>query len=568
MKAIKKKNISETIVILFIIILFNILASFVFLRVDLTTEKRYSISDSSKEVLKNLDHLVFIKVYLDGDLNIAFKRMKKRIRELLDEFKIYGEEKFEYIFVNPSASDDPKVRDEIYQDLYEKGLKPSNIHYKDKEGGITEKIIFPGALIVYDNVEVPVNLLKNNPSLSGEENINNSIQTLEYEFLTMLHTLTSKEVEKVAFLEGHGELDESQVGDISRDLSRFYQVDRGHINGQQGILDSYKALIIAKPQKKFSEEDKFILDQYIMNGGKVLWFIDRVKINMDSLSRGNSLVFIQDLNISDMLFRYGIRINPVLLQDYQCNIIPVNTALPGNPAKFSPVPWLYFPLLTPPKGNPITNNVNLIKTEFANTIDTLGARKGVKKTALLTSSFYARKVNTPTLVSLDEIKLNIPKEQFKDTSELVAVLLEGTFESVFTHRILAGLSPKIKVNFKSKSVPNKMLVVADGDMIRNDIKQTPQGTLVTPLGFDKYTGQTFGNKDFIINTLHYLTGKEGFIELRSREFTLRLLDRARINTERTRWQFINVIVPILLIIGFGLYINYRRKVRYTKDMDK
>ncbi|MBN2274331.1 MAG: gliding motility-associated ABC transporter substrate-binding protein GldG [Bacteroidales bacterium] len=560
----KTRQRLKLVVRLITVVLLAYVLSYFFFRIDLTAEKRYTLSPYSKKVLRNLNDIVFVKVYLDGELNIPFRKMQQSLRETLDEFRIYAKDNIQYTFVNPFESTDAGLREDMFNQLYEKGLKPTNILSKDKEGGSSEKIIFPGALVSYKGVEIPVNFLKNNQGISAEENINNSIQALEFELIKVISSSAVDRIEKIAFIEGHGELDEFQTKDISNAFSWFYQVDRGKIGGQQGILDDYLAVIIAKPERRFSEQDKYVLDQYIMKGGSVMWFLDRVAISMDTLAMGSAVALINDLNLDDMLFRYGVRINPVLLQDIQCNIIPVNVALAGNSPEFKPAPWFYFPLLSAPPYHPVTRNLNMIKTEFVNTIDTIGAREGTTKTVLLKSSDFSRVVEAPLIMSLDEIRADPKRTDFRNAGLAVAVMLEGTFESVFQNRMISEIMPGSASSYLARSKPAKMLVVADGDIIRNDIRMTPQGITAFPLGFDRYTQQTFGNKDFIMNALHYLTGNEDLVNLRSRDITLRLLDKARIKEERALWVIINTILPVMMIIIAGILYNILRKRKYEK----
>ncbi|MBN2213514.1 MAG: gliding motility-associated ABC transporter substrate-binding protein GldG [Bacteroidales bacterium] len=555
-------SIIRLILSILVIILIVFISSFFVVRIDLTAEKRYTISPVTKKILKNLEDIVCVKIYLDGDLNIPFKKMQRNIRETLNEFRIYAGKNLEYEFINPMAEKDEKIRNDVFNELYEKGLKPTNILSTDKEGGTSEKIIFPGAIIVYRGIELPVNLLKNNPGLDAEQNIHNSIQSIEFELINKIRSLTSKVTEKIAFIEGHGELDEFQTGDITKELANHFQVDRGRINGTPGILDGYKAVIIAKPTKPFSEADKFVIDQYVMNGGKVLWFVDEVNVSMDSLIDGSTFAFINNLNIEDLLFRYGVRINPDLVRDIQCNIIPVNRALAGNPARFVPAPWLYYPLLTAPGEHPVTRSLNLIKTEFVSSIDTIGARKNLKKTVLLRSSPYSMTVSVPRMISLEEITEQPDKRQFTSPNIPVAVLTEGVFESAFKNRNIQQYADAT-TSFKESSRPGKMLVVSDGDMIRNEIRRTSRGTMIMPLGTDRYAQQYFGNKDFIVNAVNYLTDQEGIIQLRTKEFKMRLLDKAKITDERLKWQIINVVVPVLMVIISGIIYHYFRKRKYA-----
>jgi ABC-2 type transport system permease protein len=564
----KRLNISNPLVklalSLVIVVVSAILLSSFFYRIDLTAEKRYTLSDFSKKSLRKIKDVVYVKVYLEGDLNIPFRKMQQRLKETLDEFKVYAGDNLEYEFVNPFAGEDAKVKEDVMNELYEKGLRPTNILAKDKEGGTSEKLVFPGALINFRGTEIPVNLLKNNPRVAADVNINNSIQSFEFEFMRVISSLAADTTEKIAFLEGHGEYNEYQVGDITRELGWYFQVDRGRIGGKPGILDQYKAVIVAGPTAAFNEKDKFVLDHYIMQGGKVLWFIDLVNASLDSISSGGSMVaLIRTLNIEDLLFRYGVRINPVLIQDVQCNMIPVNVALAGSAPEFRPAPWLYSPLLTAPYLHPVTRNLNMIKTEFTGAIDTLAARKNIRKTVLLRSSDFSKQVAAPVMISLEEVRLTPQQQEFTDRFLPIAVLLEGSFESAFRNRNVSSLFPDTTVSVQENGRSTSMLVVADADMIRNDVSPTPQGVLISPLGFDRFTKQTFGNKEFVVNIIQYMTGHEGLINLRSRELTLRLLDKSKITKNRRKWVLINMVCPPLLVVMAGILYGWIRKRKYS-----
>ncbi|HYX07092.1 MAG TPA: gliding motility-associated ABC transporter substrate-binding protein GldG [Bacteroidales bacterium] len=564
MKKAVKKSLSELIVSVFVIILAGFILSFTFFQVDLTAEKRYTLSDQSVEILDSLNDMVYVKVYLDGDLPPGFERMKRSVKQLLDEFRTYAGKNIQYQFINPAATTDTKERDALYKELYDKGLQPTNIQAHDEEGGASQKVIFPGALVVYNGVELPLNLLENNPAKSAAVNLNNSIETLEFKFIQAIKNITSKKVEKIAFIEGHGELNQYEVGDITKELANYYQVDRGRIGGLAGSLDDYEAVIIAKPTDKFPENDKFVLDQYIMHGGRVFWLIDPVSVSMDSLMNGSTMALIPETGLEDQLFRYGVRLNPDLVQDVQCAIIPVNTALAGNPAKFTPAPWLYFPLLSPGEEHPINKNIPPVKAEFASSIDTVKGGGEVHKTILLTTSQLSRTLNVPLFINLDQIHEKPSRAEFNRSHIPVAVLLEGQFESDFKNRILSGLDIRGKYNFKAMSEPTKMVVVADGDIIRNDVRNTPNGLAISPLGYDRYSRQTFGNKEFILNVVNYLTDETGIMKLRAREFTLRLLDKAALKEGKLKWQLINTIVPVLFVILFGIIVHFFRKRKYSR----
>jgi len=558
----KKIRSIQLVSVLLILLLFNFIASLLFYRIDLTTEKRYSLAEETREILRDLDEIVYVRVYLEGDLPVGFSRLNAAIREMLDEFRVYAPQNLQYEFIDPVEDPDPKIRRNLSNQLYSAGLQPTNVQVRAKDGSTTQKIVFPGAIISFEEADVAVNLLKNNPGLPGEVNLHQSIQSLEYEFISMIRTLNSDSIARVVFLEGHGELDEFQVGDITKALANFYQVDRGELEGRYGIMDNYQAAIIAKPVKAFSEADKFVIDQYIMQGGKVLWLLDPVQVSMDSLFLGTTFAMYNPINIEDQLFRYGVRLNPNLVKDIQCHVIPVNKGLAGTQAQWEFSPWYYFPLISPGNEHPVTRSLNMIKIEFASDIDTVGENPAVRKTVLLSTSPYSRLVATPAEISLRETQQPPSQSDYMHAHLPLAVLLEGNFESVFTNRSIPDVKFQEPIQLVSTSKSTRMIVVADGDVIRNEVIDSPNGPVIAPLGFDQYTSQSFGNKEFILNAVNYLTDETGLISLRGREFRMRLLDRQRILEESDKWKIINTAVPVLLVITFGAGMGIYRRRRY------
>lgn len=558
------KDISTTLIVLCIILLLNILGSKLHFRFDLTKEKRYTLSEESRNLLSNLDDDIFIRIYLDGELNIQLTNFQKNITETLEELRIYSDNKLHYELSDPFKDIDLKTKSKVMEELYNKGLRPINIHHRKKDGSVTEKIIIPGAIISYNGLEIPLNLLLNDPSKSSDENLNNSIESLEYSFISSIKNVTSSEVEKIAFIEGHGEWPEVFVSDIMQELSKSFQVDRGIISGNTGILDPYSCIIIAGPVSKFSEPDKYVIDQYIMNGGKVLWLIDGVNVDFDSLAGGFTAALPNDLNLNDMLFRYGARINPELVRDVQCGALKVNVALAGNEPNFQLAPWLYYPLLTPNKQHVVASNLNMVISRFASSIDTIEGRNSITKTPLLQTSKNTNTLLTPALITLEEINQTPAEADFNQQNLTVGLLLEGEFESVFKNRLLNSYFETPPTNSITRSKHTKMVIIADADLVKNDLIETPQGPSILPLGFDRATNQTYGNKDFLINLISYLTDDSNLLSLRGREFNIRLLDKTKVADERLKWQLINTLLPVILVIGLGLFYNaYRRKI-YTK----
>lgn len=563
-KSVKRKDIQDFAIAVVAILLLGYISSFVFFRIDLTSENRYTLSSITKQTLSELPDLVHVTVYLDGDLPIGFKRMRRSLNENLEEFHVYGKRKFQYQFVNPSASPNQKNRDDFYRDLYNKGLEPTNVQERDPKGGSTQRIIFPGAIVSYRDKTVAINLLKNNQTLTSDENINLSIQAFEYEIIKAIKSLTQEEKPKLAFIHGHGELDELETGDIARELSSQFEVHRAILGGEVGGLEPYSVVIIAGPAESIPEADKLVIDQYIMNGGRVIWFIDAVKVSIDSLSRGSTtLAFPNTHNLDDMLFRYGVRVNPTLIQDMQCAVIPINTGLAGQDTRFSPVPWVYYPLFSAPSTHPITRNINLIYSRFASTIDTVGGNSSIAKKVLLQTSENSRLLNVPLFISLKQIEQSPLEQEFNRKRLPTAVLLEGKFESPFKNRITKSLNNGNPFQFKEQGIFTQMIVVADADIIRNDVNRRSDGAYISPLGFDKFTNQTFGNKELIVNMANYLSDDTGLMSLRSRELKLRLLDRKKLIAERFKWQVINMTVPSVLMIIFALIWIFVRKRRYS-----
>ena len=547
----------------FAVVIAAVAVSFLRLRADLTEDRRYTLSEPTRKVLSGIKNDIFVQVYLDGEMPIPFKRLKKSVSEMLDEFRIFSGRKVDYDFINPSESNDQELRDALYQSLLEKGLNPVNIQDSDPEGGSSQKIIFPGMIVNYNGIEVPVNFLKNNPTMTAEENLLHSAEGLEYELIQPIATLSSDTIYRVAFIEGQDEIPETGVADIIFHMARFFTVDRGAIGGTPGILDKYSAIVIAGPQKEFNENDKFVLDQYIMNGGKVLWLLEEVNVYADSLVTGETAAIYRPLNLEDQLFRYGARVNAQIVQDIECAQIRLILSSGGVRQQPVSVPWLYFPLLTPYPDHPITRNINRVKGEYSNYIDTVGLDGNIRKSILLSTSGLTRTLSPPFFISLREAEM-VPEERSFNMSGLpVAVLLEGVFPSAFRNRPTENLVKEPVIRIREESVPTKMIVVADGDIIRNEVRRTGNVETPLPLGQDRYTLEMFGNRDFILNSLNYLVDDNGIMELRSRELKLRLLDGNEVKNRRLFWQTINIAGPVLLVLLAGFLFGWRRRIKYS-----
>lgn len=557
----KIRNHRNLLILIFLVVI-AIISYFYFFRIDLTSDKRYSITEQTKNLMAKIDSPLEITVYLDGDLNPGFQRLKKSTAELLDELSVYSGKSITIKYENPSLADSPADREKRYTELQAHGLTPTAVYERDKEGKSIQKIIFPWIEISYKGKKVQVCLLKNILGNSGEENLNISIENLEFEITDGIRRLVNTEVSKIAFIEGHGELPEAETYDISKSLSRYFQIDRGILASDASILNNYKVIIIAKPTKPFSESDKFIIDQYIMNGGRVLWLIDGVRIAKENLSTiGLSPAMELDVNLNDQLFRYGVRINPVLLQDVQCASVPLNIAPANATPQFEPTPWYFAPLLLASPEHPVSRNITEVRSEFCSGIDVVGDNKQVRYQLLLATSDNTHIIGTPTTIDLSQkLKAN-DKAYFNAVYVPVAVSLEGIFESDFANRMI----PKGLVNtlpIVKQSIKTRQIVVADGDIIRNEVSLKDSTSV--PLGFDRYMNQQFGNKEFIQNAVLYLADNDGWMQLRSRTLKLRLLNKKISNEDRIVYQLGNVLLPIILLIIFGVAYQIIRKRKYTR----
>jgi gliding-associated putative ABC transporter substrate-binding component GldG len=563
-RGIKLKSWLQLLSVVAGIILVSVISSFLRFRYDLTEDKRFSLSRPTRQVLSHLKNDIYIQVYLEGEIPIPLKRLKRSVGEMLDEFRIASGRKIDYEFINPSGGKDARQREAQYQTLEKKGLNPIRLETGDSEGGSSQKIIFPGMIVNYNGIEVPVNFLNNSTS-SSEQNILRSVEGLEYEMIQTIATLSSDTINKVAFIEGHGEIPEIETADITMNLARFFTIDRGVIGGKPGILDKYAAIVIAGPEKVFNESDKLVLDQYIMNGGKVMWLIDEVAVNSDSLRFGTTVGLYRPLNIEDQLFRYGARINPAIVQDIECVPIRLMVMSGGTRQQVVSAPWVYNPLLKPAANHPITRNLNRVEGEFVNYIDTVGLDPAIRKRILLSTSEYSRTVSPPVMISLKEAEMTPVEKDFNKQNLPVAVLLEGVFTSAFKNRMVSNLTDDKNLRIRTESKETRMIVIADGDIIRNEVKRSGLNESPLPLGQDKYTGQVYGNRDFLINCLNWLVDKNGIMELRSRELKLRLLNYKIIKADKFKWQLINIAGPVIVVIIGGFFYSYFRRKKYAEN---
>ncbi len=581
LKSYKNKSISQFFLLLALLTTINYISSIYYTRVDLTSEHRFTLSDISKETLANLDDIVFFKIYLDGkELPPGLERLKKNVSEMLNEFKVIGGENIGFEFINPNESDEKKEKNQLFQELIKKGLNPTNIQQRSDDGVLKQTTVFTGGFAYYKGNEVSLDFLTNNPTLNAEQNLNNAIQDIEFSLMSAIKKLSKVEPERIAFIEGHGELTKAETADLGKTLSDYYSIERVKIDekiyalserrerdgDKWAVFNKYKAIIIAGPTKKFSEKDKYIIDQYIMNGGRVMWLLNGTTASMDSLAYMSfTMAMLNDVNLEDQLFTYGIRVNADLLEDIQCSKIPIDVSQIGSKyPDYKLYPWPFFPLISSNYNNPITRNLNLVKMEFASSIDTIGKKSVLKRTPLLFTSKYSKRLNAPVRVGLDIINHEPDSRQFNQKYIPTAYLLEGKFKSVFAGRLtdqFAGLS---EIKFMDISKRSKMIVVSDASIMRNALKHSARGYTPQPLEKDKFTGEIYGNKEFLLNAINYLCDDSGILNMRSKDYKIRLLDTTKVNGHKLYWQLINLILPLAFLILFAIFNLWVRKKKYKR----
>ena len=564
----RTSDLFELLMGLAIVGLVLFIGSFARLRADLTDEKRYTLTPATKQMLEELPDVVYVKVYLTGELPADLQRFSRSIRELLDEMRVVQPDKVQYSFIDPSASTDEKTRKETYDQLQKEGLQYSSIRMRDKES-FSERIVFPGALVTYRDKTVPVQLLKTQLRTPDADIVNRSINNLEYELASAFRQSTQRERAKIAFLEGHGELRDMEVADITNALNELYDVKRVKLDEQLDALshtvpdmryrlNDYDAIIVAKPDSAFSPRCAYILDQFIMNGGKALWLIDPMNANLDSLRKNQfSIAVANELGLDDLFFSYGVRLNKDLVLDRSCAPIELYTQPYGNQRKLERFPWFFEPVLIPQSTHPIVSNIDPVHLRFASSIDTVGT-DSVKKTILLTSSPASLAQRNPVRVSLNIVEVPPPFERQSTPHMPMAVLLEGRFRSAFSDRLPSEFIKDPSVGYREKGAHTAQILVADGDVIGNRVDNA-KGMYFT-LGFDRYANaKIYGNREFIVNAMNYLLDDRSLISIRSRAITLRQLDPERIVVDRSRWQLFNTALPVIIAVLLGLAFQAWRR---------
>lgn len=558
-----------------VLVFANVISSYLFRRFDLTSEKRYTLSESTKEVLKGLDDQVLFRVYLEGDdLPAEYRRFRNDIKNMLDQFRAYSSN-VEYEFINPNAFKTEEEKMQLYQTLVKKGLVPIPIA-TEEEGVQKQQVVYPAMEVTYKGRETALQLQSAGlSSRSTEEVINTSVENLEYNFVTALHRLTRPVQARVGFLTGHNELDKIDIYDIQMSLVDDYKVENVYLNQNinaltgriQNVSDSsvtvsnkYDVLVVPKPLETFSNKDLYVIDQFVMYGGKILWLVDALDADLDSL-QGKEQTFATRLptNLEEMFFNYGVRINPDLLMDYRCRGIPMM----GNDNRMQLVPWYYFPTLVPNSDHPIVRNLDVLKTDFISSIDLID--NNIKKTVLLTTSDHVHIKNAPVNVQLADARIPVNEQLFNRSNLPVAVLLEGSFQSLFRNRLATAFMELSEIGYKSEcEKPTQMIVVSDGDIIRNGVQSSEQGLYPLPLGYDKYTDVMFANKTFILNAINFLAGDEAMIDARPRNIAIRRLDVAKVKSQRGYYQFANIVYPVVLVLLLAAVVLCARVLRYRR----
>ena len=556
----KKHNLKALFLTLLVLVVLNAVASRFFYRFDLTQDKRYTLSPASLKILKEVKDPLIVDVFLKGQFPGEFKKLQTETQQILEEFKAYNKN-ISFEFVNPIENE--QERDTIMQSFLDRGLTPVNVTIDDK-GKQTQEVVFPWAIATYNGRSVKVPLLKNIMGASTAEKVVTSVQHLEYAFSNAFNTISKPKEKKVAVIKGNGEMRDILMADFIKQVRENYFIGTFTLdsvakkpNESLAYLKKYDLAIIAKPTEKFSDAEKLALDQFIINGGKTLWLVDQVNIEMDSLynEQGATLAYPMDLNLNDMLFKYGVRINPVLVKDVMAAPIALATGEKGSATQYTQYPWFYAPLVYPTAKNPIVSNVDAVKFDFANAMDTL--KNGIKKTVLLQSSPYSKFVGAPTEVSLSMVNERPEQSEFKGTGNIpMAVLLEGKFHSVYQNRIL----PFPEKTFRDVGKDNKIIVISDGDLIRNQLDKNHQPL---ELGYDRWTNKLYGNKEFLMNCVNYLLDDTGLINIRSKEVNLPLLDKQKVYDNYTMTQAITVGLPIVILAIFGLLFTLLRKRKYA-----
>lgn len=524
-------------------------------RLDLTEEKRYTISEPTKNLLRRLESDVLVEVYLAGEMPSNFIRFQNAIRESLEEFSVYSDVNLDYKFIDPAQAQSQRARNQFIQSLIDQGLQPSSINYT-KGGSTSQKYVFPGVIMTYKGREVAVNLLSGNRARGVEEIINQSIEGLEYELANGIRQLAETERKKVGMITGHNEPDTLELAGLTNLVLSKYDLFRVNLPERNSAITGYDLLLVTKPTSAFSEKEKYLLDQYIMKGGKIAFFLDALSVNMEDASGDGTVAIPYETNLNDLLFRYGVRINNNYVADLNCGDFPVVAGNIGEQPQIRMLAWPYFPIISNYGDHPVVKGMDAVMLRFASTIDTVKA-VGVRKIPLMFTSANTKVIGAPVTVSFNDLRSDLLPEKFQSGPKAVGYLLEGAFTSLYKNRFSPPGFNRSELIEEGRE--SKLVVIADGDLIRNQFSQEEGNPL--PLGVEPYSQTNYANEALIMNLMDYLLDEDGLIETRAKEVKIRPLDKVEIRQERSKWQVINLIVPLVILIVFGLFKKvWRRKV--------
>jgi ABC-2 type transport system permease protein len=552
------------LMVLVALIIVNVVSTSVHGRLDLTAEKRFTLSQPTKQLMRNLPEQVNVTVLLDGDLPSGFRKLRNSTQEMLQQYKELGRSKIAVTFSKPGEGMNDTTKNAFLDSLVKLGIKPYNIKAQTKEGeGNEERLIFPAALVAYKGRTIPIDLLSGQGSMLDENSINRAEATLEYKFSNAIRKITQDTVPLIGYMIGNGEPLSYNVYDLVNTLKRDYAFRFFPVDSFPTIPPVFDAMIVCKPTRGFDDSTKFKIDQYVMHGGKILWMIDNLYAEMDSLQRTQNdfIAFDRGLKLEDLFFKYGVRINQDLVQDLNADRIPSVVGNQGGKPQMQLLPWPYFPLLSNYTNHPIAKNLDYVLTQFPNSIDTVKS-PGIKKTVLLATSAESRSLVTPAKVSWNSIQSEADLRTFNQKNIPVAVLLEGQFKSLYANRVTTEQNALLQgagEKFTAQSPDSKMIVIADGDIGLNPISQT-DGPLA--VGTNMYTKFTYANREFLENCITYLLDNSGILETRGKDYTLRLLDKKKIETEKVKWQVANIVLPIAVVCLFASIFQYVRKRKY------
>jgi gliding-associated putative ABC transporter substrate-binding component GldG len=558
---------AQLLIIIAIVFVINIIASFIYSEYDLTDDKRFTLSENTKNLIAGADDNITIKVLLDGEFPAGFKRLQSSTRDILDKMRDINPN-IVFEFEDPTEGSNLEIERKRKQ-LIEDNIIPINLSYSDGTQ-LVQKAVFPFAIINFKAKKYIINLLEEQKPGDDEDIIlNKSVALLEYKFANAFQKMQSNRPKNVLFIQGNGELDESQTFRLESEIRKLHRVGRISLDTLMKVDSTIDLLIVAAPKTAMTIQNQFKIDQYLMSGGKIIWLVDKFQVSLDSINKYKFYVPSDiDLGLDDMFFKYGVRIMPDLILDLESSQIPQVIGMAGDKPQTKLFPWPYHLAAATESEHPIVKNIDRVNLFFPSSIDTLKTDGNVKKTVLLRSSKYSRAQLSPVRLSFEMLKVAPDPSKYNDGKKPVAVLLEGEFESYFKNRLTPEFESTLKtigVKFKDKSVNTKQIIVSDADFAKNLINTTTGDT--EDIGYNKWERRFYkGNKDFALNAVEYMLDENNILEARSKEIKLRLLDAVKTKTEKTKWQFINVVLPVVILALFGIVYQYFRRRKYASTV--